>query len=301
MNAGATAGATAGAEAGTGPRPVVGVSLKLYMGVAETRRWLAEVAELAREATGGLPVELFVLPSFPSLTDAREVLAGTGVAYGAQDLHWADSGPWTGEVSGGQLAELGASYVEVGHAERRRHFGEDDGIVAAKTAAAVRRGLTPVICAGDSATGDSATADSATADSATADSTAGDSAAGALDAAIAETLGQVDAALSGAAGGEVVIAYEPVWAIGADRPAPAVHVRAVTAAIRRRLTELGVRGRVIYGGTAGPGTFTELTAPDADGVRAPLDGLFLGRLAHDTANLRKVLAEVASRPPAGAP
>ncbi|MEU7043115.1 triose-phosphate isomerase family protein [Streptomyces varsoviensis] len=268
--------ADARATPGAGPRPVVGVSLKLYMGVAETRRWLAEVAELAREASGGAGVELFVLPSFPSLADARELLADTGVAYGAQDLHWADSGPWTGEVSGGQLAELGASYVEVGHAERRRHFGEDDGIVAAKTAAAVRRGLTPVICAGDATEG-------------------------ALDAAVAETLGQVDAALSGAAGGEVVIAYEPVWAIGADRPAPAAHVRAVTAAIRDRLAERGVRGRVIYGGTAGPGTFTELTAPDAAGVRAPLDGLFLGRLAHDTANLRKVLAEVASRPSSGAP
>ncbi|WP_399083063.1 triose-phosphate isomerase family protein [Streptomyces sp. BBFR2] len=244
-----------------GPRPVVGVSLKLYFGLARTRAWLAEVAAL-RDALAALPrpVDLFVLPAFPALADARELLAGTGIAYGAQDVHWAESGAWTGEVSAGMLAETGARYVEVGHAERRRHFGETDETVAAKTRAATHAGLIPVICAGERR------ADS-------------------LADASEETLTQVRAALSGAVpGSEVVIAYEPVWAIGAREPAPAEHVRAVAGAIRGALRDHDVRGRLIYGGTAGPGTYTEL--------RGAVDGLFLGRLAHDTEGLRKVVEEI---------
>ncbi len=244
------------------PRPVVGVSLKLYFGLAQTRAWLAEVAAL-RDALTALPrpVDLFVLPAFPALADARDLLAGTGIGYGAQDVHWAENGAWTGEVSAGMLAETGARYVEIGHAERRRHFGETDETVAAKTRAATHAGLIPVICAGERR-------------------------ADGLADAVAETLTQVRAALSGAVpGSEIVIAYEPVWAIGAREPAPAHHVRTVADAIRGALRDHDVRGRLIYGGTAGPGTYTEL-----DGA---VDGLFLGRLAHDTEGLRKVVEEIA--------
>ncbi|MCB5910227.1 triose-phosphate isomerase family protein [Streptomyces pinistramenti] len=243
-------------------RPVVGVSLKLYFGLAQTRAWLADVAALnGTLATLPRPVDLFVLPAFPALADARELLAGTGVRYGAQDVHWAETGAWTGEVSAGMLTETGARYVEVGHAERRRHFGETDETVAAKTRAATHAGLIPVICAGERR-------------------------ADTLDGAVEETLTQVRAALCGAApGSEVVIAYEPVWAIGAREAAPAGHVRAVAAAIRGALRDHDVRGRLIYGGTAGPGTYTELAGA--------VDGLFLGRLAHDTEGLRKVIEEIA--------
>ncbi|MFF9479847.1 triose-phosphate isomerase family protein [Streptomyces sp. NPDC014733] len=244
------------------PRPVVGVSLKLYFGLARTRAWLAEVAAL-RDALTALPrpVDLFVLPAFPALADARDLLAGTGIRYGAQDVHWAESGAWTGEVSAGMLAETGARYVEIGHAERRRHFGETDETVAAKTRAVTHAGLIPVICAGERR-------------------------ADGLADAVEETLTQVRAALSGAApGSEIVVAYEPVWAIGAREPAPARHVRAVADAIRGALRDHDVRGRLIYGGTAGPGTYTELAGA--------VDGLFLGRLAHDTEGLRKVVEEIA--------
>ncbi|MFJ6748699.1 triose-phosphate isomerase family protein [Streptomyces sp. NPDC091266] len=242
-------------------RPVIGVSLKLYFGLAQTRTWLADVAALD-DALAALPrpVDLFVLPSFPALADARELLSGTGIAFGAQDVHWADSGAWTGEVSAGMLAEAGARYVVVGHAERRRHFGETDETVAAKTRAATHAGLVPVICAGERRGADTG-------------------------AAVEETLAQVRAALAGAApGSEVVIAYEPVWAIGAREPAPARHVRIVAEAVRGALRDHDVRGRLIYGGTAGPGTYGELAGA--------VDGLFLGRLAHDTEGLRKVLEEI---------
>ncbi len=244
-------------------RPVIGVSLKLYFGLAETRKWLADVAALAGTAAlGARAVDLFVLPAFPALADSRELLAGTGVAFGAQDVHWAESGPWTGEVSAGMLAEAGATYVEVGHAERRAHFGETDDTVRAKTRAATAAGLVPVVCAGERDGTDPG-------------------------AAVEETLTQVRAALAGAVpGSEVIIAYEPVWAIGAADPAPADHVLTVAAAIRACLDEHDVRGRLIYGGTAGPGTYARLST-------GPVDGLFLGRLAHDTEGLRRVLDEIA--------
>ncbi|MBL1097736.1 triosephosphate isomerase [Streptomyces sp. 205] len=247
--------------------PFVGVSLKLYFGLAETRCWLAEVAALADHLSAlPRPVDVAVLPSFPALAEARSLLAGSGITFGAQDVHWAGKGAWTGAVSASMLVEAGAHYAEIGHAERRLHFGEDDAAVAAKARAATRAGLTPVICVGEQHGED-------------------------LGRAVEETLVQVDSALRGAEpGSDVVIAYEPVWAIGADTPAPAPHVRAVVEAMGETLRAYDVQGRIIYGGTAGPGTFTELT----DGGRwTGLDGLFLGRLAHDPANLRKILDEVA--------
>ncbi|MFK4107475.1 triose-phosphate isomerase family protein [Streptomyces sp. NPDC002176] len=257
---------------GPSGQPVVGVSLKLYMGVARTAAWLADVAALARSRPAH--TELFVLPSYICLPDARDLLAGTPVGYGSQHVHWAGEGPWTGEVSAAQLAELGCTYAEIGHAERRRHFGETDATVQARTTAALEHGLVPVICVGDDAEHDA-------------------------DLAIAQTLRQVRAAVAGAApGSDILVAYEPVWAIGADRPAPAARVRTVTRAVAEYLTGSGVRGRILYGGSAGPGTYRDLL--DAG---APVDGLFLGRRAHDPAALAAVLDEVeaAALSPVGHP
>jgi triosephosphate isomerase len=228
------------------------------------------VAALAEDlAALPRPVDVVVFPAFPVLCDAQVLLAGTGIAFGAQTVHWADRGPWTGEVSVGMLIETGARYVEVGHAERRRYFAEDDETVAAKMRAATHAGLVPLLCAGEQHGDD-------------------------LSRAVEETLAQVRTALSGAKpGSEVVIAYEPVWAIGARTPASARHVQAVATAIDECLRSHDVRGRLVYGGTAGPGTFTELTR----GGATPLDGLFLGRLGHDTASLRNVLQEVGAALP----
>lgn len=127
------------------PRVTVGVSLKMYFGHHETLNWARSIADLAARhpaVTGGT-AELFVLPAFPALVPVTGILAGTEVRTGAQDLATEDSGPYTGEVSGAHLHEIGARYAEVGHAERRRLFGEGDTVVAAKTAAALRNGLTP--------------------------------------------------------------------------------------------------------------------------------------------------------------
>jgi triosephosphate isomerase len=245
---------------GSHPQAIIGISLKMYLGVRETRDWLRAVADLSRAREH---VELFVAPSFLSLAEAVDIVAGTSVRLGAQDVFWEERGPFTGEVSATMLREVGCTYAEVGHAERRRLFGEDDRVTARKAAAAGRAGLVPVVCIGELERSNA-------------------------DAAAHACFAQIDAVLDALPGhGEVVFAYEPVWAIGASAPAPPDHVVQVAARLRRRFGDRP-GSRLIYGGAAGPG----LRASLGDAV----DGLFLGRFAHDVDNLRAILDEWAVVP-----
>jgi len=242
---------------------LVGVSLKMYFGHAQTLSWMAGVKKLALSHPAVLDgsVRLFVIPGFVSIVPSVNALEGTAVEVGAQDLATEDSGAFTGEVSGAELTEVGVTVVEVGHAERRSLFGETDEIVAAKTAAALRNGISPVLCIGEKNRSTSA------------------------DAAV-ECIRQLESALDGAVDGPVIVAYEPVWAIGAERPAEPEYVRAVCRELRAAIA--GRPGSsVIYGGSAGPGLLTEL-GPDVDGV-------FLGRFAHNTEALGRVIDEAAAR------
>jgi triosephosphate isomerase len=240
--------------------PILGVSLKLYLSVADTRAWLDGLARLSRERRWADHLEVFVCPELVMLQAAVQSLAGSGLGVGAQDVFWVDRGPYTGEVSPASVAELGGRYAEIGHAERRRLFGETDGDVGLKVTAARRHGLTPVVCVGEPERG--AAAD-----------------------AIAICAPQVAAALGGdeAVGGPLIFAYEPVWAIGADAPAPPSHVRTVIGGLRE-LARARAGTRWIYGGSVERGLYGEL----ADVV----DGLFVGRAAHDLANLATIADEV---------
>jgi len=242
----------------------VGVSLKMYFGLGQAIDWMRTVAAAvgAHPAVADGRVRVFLIPSFLAVPGGVEAVAGTPILVGAQDLATEDRGAYTGEVGGPEIAEAGARVVEVGHAERRRLFGEDEAVVAAKTAAALRNGLIPVLCIGEE---------------------------DAADPAPAETVvRQLDAALEGAPAGPVIAAYEPVWAIGAAEPAGVDHIAPVCAALRARLDADPARtgSVVIYGGSAGPGLLTEL----GDAV----DGLFLGRFAHDPASLARVVDEAAA-------
>jgi len=245
---------------------IIGVSLKMYMGLDRTRTWLAGLRAMVE--AGGLPdgVELFVIPSFLSLADGRALLDGTGVALGAQDVFWEDWGAYTGEVSAPMLREAGCLYVEIGHAERRRIFAENDAVVADKVHAAVRSGLIPVLCIGEAERGTPASA-------------------------VADCLRQLDAATA-RIGPEapLVVAWEPVWAIGAAEPAEPGYIVAVATGLRAAL-EPRAATRLIYGGSAGPGLLGALGGA--------VDGLFLGRFAHDLDALRRVLGEAATAPDAG--
>ena len=237
----------------------------MYFSHARTVAWCHSVAEIAGEhpAISGGAVELFVIPSYLSVPAALEAF-GPLALVGAQDLSTEDSGAYTGEVSGAEIAELGCRVVEVGHAERRRLFGETPEVVAAKTAAALRNGLDPVLCIGE--------AERTT-----------------PEEAVRDCIAQIDSALepSRLAGhsGRVIVAYEPHWAIGAPEPASAGYIRAVCSALQKHVRSLSSfpESAVIYGGSAGPGLLSEI----ADSV----DGIFLGRFAHDPEALRVILDE----------
>ena len=245
-------------------RVTVGVSLKMYFGHQQAVTWFDAVATRVRahDAVQSGAVELFVTPTFLQVLPALQAFAGTPVRIGGQDVAATDTGAFTGEVSAAELAEVGASVAEIGHAERRRLFAETDEVVADKTAAALRAGLTPLLCIGETERQDPSDA---------------------ADVAVA----QLRAALADAPAGAVIVAYEPVWAIGAPEPAPHDHIRVVAAALRAALDGDADRtdSSVIYGGAAGPGLLTAL----GDDV----DGVFLGRFAHDPDALVAVLDEAA--------
>jgi triosephosphate isomerase len=240
-------------------RPLVAISTKTYFSLARTRTWVAQVASLGPRAAV-LGADLAVLPTFPALPASATALAGSGVWLGAQDVAAGDAGNQTGEVTAAVLAEVGCRLVEVGHAERRAR-GEGRDVVRAKTARVVEAGLVPLLCVGEPDRGSAA-------------------------AASAHVVGEVQDALGDLGEVPVVVAYEPVWAIGAASGAPAAHVVEVVVGLRGALAELAVRPRVLYGGAAGRGTATDLGTT--------VDGLFLGRFAHDVADLAAVLEEVAA-------
>lgn len=251
---------------------VIAVSLKAYFGCRQTIRWCERTAELL----GGHPalldgppnVRLVVLPSTPLLPVARQVFRGTPVEVGAQDVSRHPPGAWTGEVTAALLAEVGCTVVEVGHAERRA-MGEDDDLVAAKAAAAWRAGLAPLVCVGEIDQGP-------------------------VGCAASQAVVQLTGALRGipgfrSEGPGLLVAYEPRWAIGAERPAPEEHVNEVCRKVREHLRDRWTTGpfAVLYGGSAGPSTLS--------GLGSAVDGLFLGRRAHDPSALAEVVAEAAAR------
>ena len=246
----------------------LGVSLKLYLSVAATAVWAQAVANLAQRHPAIIDgtVRLFVLPSLPAVPAVVGIMAGTGVRVGAQDVDSVDRGAFTGAVSGADLREIGCELAEVGHAERRSIFADTDAIVAGKLAAAARNGLTPVLCIGET------------------ERVSAEVAAQTCAVQLASALGQIADSESLT----LIVAYEPVWAIGQATPAPSDHITAVTSSLKewlekdRRIAE----SSVIYGGSAQPGMLTEL------GDR--VDGLFLGRFAHEPAELARIIDEAAA-------
>ncbi|KAL6863602.1 mitochondrial triosephosphate isomerase [Trichoderma novae-zelandiae] len=248
-------------------RRLIGLSTKMYFSLQRTRdftdSFLAKLADVPPELLSH--VDIFISPDFVSLTSTIAQLQSSPVPIwtGAQDCHWEDQGAFTGEVSPSVLRSAGVKLVEVGHAERRSIFGEDDAMVAKKTAAVSRNGMMPLVCIGEKTQGD-------------------------VHVAVDECRVQVDAIMCAVPDeAEVVLAYEPVWAIGASQPAGEEHVLDVVSGIRDLesfRTRTGTT-RVLYGGSAGPGLYGKL--------KSGLDGLFLGRFGHDPEQFIKTIQEVA--------
>ncbi|KAM7189577.1 Triosephosphate isomerase [Rhypophila sp. PSN 637] len=266
-------------------RRIVGVSTKMYFSSDKTTNFtstfsskiniLSEPERLKIAST----TDVFIIPDFiqlrgviDSLLSRSPNLGGGEILVGAQDCHWEDYGSFTGEVSPAVLADVGCRIVELGHAERRRLFGETDETTAKKAAAVVRNGMIPLVCVGEVS------------------QPVGTEGEDGLDKAVEEVMVQVRSVLAAIQDreAEVILAYEPVWAIGADKPAGVDHVLGVVKRIReseefKARTEGTVR--ILYGGSAGPGLF--------DKLKSELDGLFLGRFAHDPEQFVKTIREVA--------
>lgn len=208
--------------------------------------------------------DVFVLTPFPSLWVARERLSESNVAWGAQDVHPEDEGAHTGDVSASMLTDLGCTYVEVGHSERRRDHGETDDLVAAKVEQVLRHSMTPIMCVGEPTRG-------------------------ARNAALLHVIEQVRRGLGRVRRDDrrrVVIAYEPRWAIGVGAvSADPEHVALMHLGIHDFLRSSdggNVDARVIYGGSVDESIAGALLT--SDGV----DGLFVGRAALDPARLAAI-------------
>lgn len=218
-------------------------------------------------------VDVTVIPPFTDLRSVQTLVDGDKLrlTYGAQDLSQHDSGAYTGDISGAFLAKLGCTYVVVGHSERRTYHNEDDALVAAKAAAALKHGLTPIVCIGEGLEIREA---------------------GNHVAYNVEQLKGSLAGLSAAQIATVVIAYEPVWAIGTGRVASAEDAQEVCAAIRGELgglagPEIAATVRVLYGGSVNAKNVGEIVAQeDVDGALvggASLDGEQFATLSAITA------------------
>jgi len=198
---------------------------KMNGGLAANAALLSELAAGWKPSPGRA---IAVCVPYPYLAQVAAVLAGSPIAWGAQDVSEHASGAYTGEVSAGMLAEFGCRHAIVGHSERRQHYGDTDAIVAAKVVAALAAGLTPIACVGETL----------------ADRDAG--------VTMSVVLRQLDAILAavGANAAKLVVAYEPVWAIGTGRTASPEEAQAVHAALRARLAKNGAAEvALLYGGS----------------------------------------------------
>ena len=233
-----------------GRRPILAGNWKLQGTIAEGVALAGAVRDGVRGAEGR---DVVLCPPFTAVAAVAQVVAGSGIAVGGQDCFWEPKGAYTGEVSAEMLREAGAAYVIVGHSERRQYFGETDETVARKAAAARRAGLVPIVCVGERL-----------------EEREAERTHEVVERQVTGALGSFPAAEAEA--GRLVLAYEPVWAIGTGRtatPAQAQEVHAlVRALLERRFGAPAARAvRIQYGGSVKPDNIDDLMAqPDVDGA-----------------------------------
>ena len=234
-------------QAQGGRRALVAGNWKLQNTLAQS----VALATAVRDGTAKVQAEVVVAPVFTALSAVRDALQGSHVGLAAQDVYHQDKGAFTGQVSAPLLADVGVTYGIVGHSERRQLFGETDDGVRRKVRALLAAGIAPIVCVGESLEQRDA------------------------GATIGVSVGQVVAGLAGidtAALAKLVIAYEPVWAIGTGKTATPNDAQTVHAAIRAQLAhergaDFAQKVRILYGGSVKPDNARELLAqPDVDGA-----------------------------------
>ena len=238
---------------------------KMYKTPAETRAFFEAFRPLAQAASH---CEIVICPPFPDLPSAVDSARGTRILVGAQNLHWAKEGAFTGEVSGPMIHATGATHVIIGHSERRQYFGETDEMVLKKTVTALDASLIPIVCVGELLEHRES---------------------GQTQAVLCEQCEKGIAGLEAQQFAKIVIAYEPVWAIGTGKTATpemaADAHRAIRAEMRRHFGEKGAAEvRILYGGSVKPDNVKSLMAqPEIDGVLvggASLDAVSFARIVN---------------------
>ena len=255
------------AAATSGRRPLMAGNWKMNNNHLEAIALVQKLAFALKDADHDA-VEIVVLPPYTDIRGVQTLVDADRlrIAYGAQDLSAHDKGAYTGEISGAMLAKLGCSYVVVGHSERRQYHGEDEPLINAKVKAAFAAELVPILCVGEG-----------------------------LDVRkagehVSHTLAQLDGALEKIPAEQartIVIAYEPVWAIGTGEVATPQDAQEVCAAIRTRLAELYAgeladRVRILYGGSVKSGNIAGIMA------QSDVDGALVGGASLDAAEFVKI-------------
>ena len=227
-------------------RPIIAGNWKMNNTNAGTKALLTELAPLVKDAK----CEVVVCVPFTDIDTARKAIRGTKIKLGAQNVHWAPKGAFTGEISAEMLKELKVEYVIIGHSERRQYFGETDASVNARVKAAVGAGLKAIVCVGE---------------------TLEEREAGKTNEVVTRQINGAFEGLEKIALKSIVVAYEPVWAIGTGKTATAEDANNTIAVIRKALRKLYGRTaanamRIQYGGSMNPKNASELMAmPEIDG------------------------------------
>lgn len=231
-------------------KPIIAGNWKMHNTMAEAKTLVKDLAALVADAQA----EVVVCAPFTALAAAKEAAQGTNIKVGAQNIHWEAKGAFTGEISAAMLKEIGVEYVVVGHSERRQYFAETDETVNKRTKAALAAGIIPIVCCGETLEE--------------------------REANITEKIvgDQVKADLADLTATEVaslVIAYEPVWAIGTGKTATDDQANEVCTFIRKTIADLfgqeaADKVRIQYGGSVKPATISNLMA------KSDIDGALVG-------------------------
>lgn len=228
-------------------RPVIAGNWKMH----KTTRETADFIHAFRPLVEGARAEVLLCPPYTALATAVDLCRGTNIAVGAQNLHWEEQGAYTGEISPVMLKELGITHCIIGHSERRQYFAETGATVNKKVKAALHHGLTPIVCVGESLA---------------------ERERGVTQEVVRRQVQEGLAGLTPEEAARLIIAYEPIWAIGTGKTASAADAQEVIRFIRQVLGEMcggeaAEQVRILYGGSVKPENIKELMAqPDIDGA-----------------------------------
>jgi triosephosphate isomerase len=244
--------------------PVIAGNWKMFKSAHEASAFLHELVPLVKESRG---TEIVICPPLVALPAAVAALRGSGIDVGAQNVFWLKEGAYTGEVSAPMLLAVGCQWVIVGHSERREYFGETDDTVFKKAAAAIESGLRPIVCVGERLA---------------------EREAGETEAVLATQFAGGLAGLTPQQFERVVIAYEPVWAIGTGRTATPEIAAAAHAFLRRLVkaqfgAEAAAACRILYGGSVKPDNAASLMAQD------DIDGALVGGASLDARSFAAIV------------